>query len=179
MIFREHKLQQAVKVFCARCVAVPHEFASHDRAAPRSDSDHIWQARRGIRRGWPDTELLLPGGRTFRVELKRPGVRIDEESQQAEMLTRLNELGHQAAWANSVTMYGRECERFGVPLRGNWPTIAQLYDEQVLAAIRKAEGKAPKPKKDAPALVKLRTVRRKRPTQSEVRRGGMTVRHLP
>src|SRR5690349_17674822 len=99
MIHREHILQRGVVSFCKRCIAVPHEFAAHDRAAPKSTQDHVWQARRGIRAGWPDTELLLMGGMTFRVELKAPKVKFDEESRQGDMLIRLNDLGHKASWA--------------------------------------------------------------------------------
>lgn len=156
MVLREHKLQEAVRVFCRRCVAVPHEFASHDRAAPKTPNDHIFQSRRGIRRGWPDTELLLEGGRTFRVELKAPGIRLPEDSQQSELLMRLNDLGHRSAWANSVTMYGQQCERFGVPLYGNWRTVAQIADEHVLAKIRKASTKTT----TAPTTLKLRAIRK-------------------
>ena len=139
MIHREFELQKAIKVFVKRCVAVPHEFASHDRAAPRSPLDHVFQAERGVRRSWPDTELLLDGGKTFRCELKRPGRKLDDETQQSELLTRLVSIGHPASWANSVSMYGTQCERFGVPLHGNWRTVAQLADEHVLAQIRKQE----------------------------------------
>ena len=166
-------------VFCSKCIAVPHAFASHDRAARTSAHSHIFQARRGIRRGWPDTELLLPGGRTFRVELKRPGVRVEEESQQADVLVKLNDLGHQSTWANSVTMYGEECERFGVPLWGNWRTVAQLGDEYVAAKIRKAEGKTKQQDNAPKQTVKFRTIRKGVATPSEVRRGGMKLKHLP
>jgi hypothetical protein len=116
------------------------------------------------------------GGRTFRVELKAPRVKLDEESRQSDVLIRLNELGHQASWANSVTMYGAECERFGVPLTGNWRTVAQLIDEHVLAEIRKEQEKAKGP--SAPKVVKLRTIRRGRPTVAQIRKAE-AARHLP
>ena len=178
MVHKEHILQRGVVIFCKRCVAVPHEFAAHDRAAPKSEHDHIWQAARGIRTGWPDTELLLAGGRTFRVELKAPKVSLDEDGRQADVLIRLNELGHAASWANSVMMYGRECERFGVPLHGNWKTVAQLIDEHVLAEIRKEQAKAKQPKAAAASIVNLRTVRRGRPTPAQIKKAE-AARHLP
>ena len=174
MVHREHILQRGVVVFCKRCVAVPHEFAAHDRAAPKSEHDHIWQAARGIRTGWPDTELLLAGGKTFRVELKAPKITLDEDGRQADVLIRLNDLGHQASWANSVTMYGAECERFGVPLRGNWRTVAQLIDEHVAAEIRKEQAKPAR----EPAVVKLRTIRRGRATVAQIKKAE-AARHLP
>jgi hypothetical protein len=177
MIHREHALQRGVVVFCRRCIAVPHEFAAHDRAPPRSEHDFEWQVRRGIRAGWPDTELVLPDGKTFRVELKAPKVRFDDESRQADVLHRLNELGHQSTWANSVAMYGQQCERFGVPLHANWRTVAQLIDEHVAAEIRAETVKKAKPKVDA-AVVKFRTIRRGRPTVAQIRTAD-AGRHLP
>lgn len=176
MTHPEHALQRAIKVFTRRCVMVPHEFVSHDRAAPRSEFDHVWQSRRGIRRSWPDSELVLEGGRTFRCELKRPGVSLGEDSHQSELLTRLNDLGHLSAWANSVTMYGEQCERFNISLRGNWRTVAQIADEHVLAEIRKEKAK---PKKAASPILKLRAVRVGRPTIAQIRNGGMNVEKLP
>lgn len=139
MIQREHILQSKLPSVCAKVVACEHMFVSYDRTQPRSEFDHIYQARRGIRRSIPDTDLLLDGGKSFRCEIKRPGVRLEEGSAQEEMLIKLNLLGHKASWANSITMYCEEAERHGVPLRGNWRTVAQIADQQVLAEIRRQE----------------------------------------
>lgn len=177
LIHREHVLQRAIKRFVLRCVIGEFEFVAHDRAAQRSDHDHIWQAARGLRRGWPDTEILLADGRTFRCELKAPGRRLDDEEYQAELITRLNLLGHPTTWANSAAMYGAEGERFGVPLRPNWRTVAQLLDEQVLAEIRTEQTKTKKVVGE-PTIVKLRTVRRGRATVAQIRKAE-AARHLP
>jgi hypothetical protein len=174
MIHREHPLQRGWLSFCKRCIAVPFEPASHDRAAARSANDHIWQTQRGIRRAWPDTELALNGGRTFRCEFKAPGVKLDRDGDQGKLLRRLNELGHTATWANSIVMYGEECERFGVPLRANWRTVAKVIDEHVLADIRQQEVAAEVAKdtaaSTAASTVKFRTVRRGKLTTAQIRR---------
>jgi hypothetical protein len=179
MIHREFELQKAVKIFVKRCVSVPHEFASHDSAAKRSDFARIEDAGRGVRRGWPDTELLLDGGRTFRCELKRPGRVLDEDAQQTELLTRLVSIGHPSSWANSVTMYGTQCERFGVPLYGNWRTVAQLADEHVLAQIRKQELKK-KPVNPDAQMVKPRPKPTSKRTPKQIAQfEAMRIRTLP
>jgi hypothetical protein len=142
MVHREHILQQWVRYFNAHAVAVPHEAAAHDRGSARAEYEHVREAARGLRPAWPDNEVALEGGRTFRCELKAPGVRLADDGQQARMLTRLNLLGHPSTWANSVLRYGEECERFGVPLKSNWRVVAQYCDQQVLAKIATEEAKA-------------------------------------
>jgi hypothetical protein len=167
MIFREHALQRQIVRFVAKAVAVPHLFACHDRGAARSDRDHLHEAERGIRAGWPDTELCLPGGKTFRCELKSNGKSIEIGSSQDHLRIRLNQLAHPAAEADSVAAYGEQCLRFGVPLRDNWRVLAQLHDEYAAADIRKqkaaeAEKKAAAAATTDPPLVKPRPkVRRK------------------
>jgi len=178
MIHREHPVHRAWLTFCKRCVAVPFEPAAHDRAAPRSAHDHEWQAKRGLRGDWLDTELALDGGRTFRCELKAFGVKLEVGGKQERLIIRLNELGHPSTWANSIAMYGQQCERFGVPLRANWRTVAQLADEHALAEIRAEEVSKAKPKADAPKVVKFRTIRRGRPTEAQIRKAE-AARHLP
>ena len=142
MIYWEWPLQRALKWFVARAIAVPHVFACHDRGAPRSEHEHIVEAARGIRRGWPDTELVLPKGRTFRCELKRYGRRIEIGSAQDHIRLALNQLNHPTSEADSVRGYAEECCRFDVPLKPNWPTLAQLADEMVAADIREQQAKA-------------------------------------
>lgn len=55
-----------------------------------------------VRRGEPDRIVLLPGGRTFFVELKRPGESLRPEQERA--LQRKRNLGFEAYWANTKTM---------------------------------------------------------------------------
>jgi hypothetical protein len=140
-VHREWSLQSCIKWFVARAIAVEHEFACHDRGAARSALEHLHEASRGIRSGWPDTELCLNGGRTFRCELKAPGNKVQEGSQQEHILGRLAAIGHPATWVDSVMAYGEACERHSVPLRANWRTVAQVGDELYAAAVRRQEAK--------------------------------------
>src|ERR1700679_3062052 len=48
--------------------------------------------------GWPDRLWLLPGGRTFWMELKAPGERVEPGSLQAYRADFLRGLGHDGAW---------------------------------------------------------------------------------
>lgn len=139
---KEWCVQRGVVRFVKRCVAVQHEFASHDRGRARSAQEHIYEAARGLRPAWPDTELVLEGGKTFRCELKAPGVKIAANGDQMKMLQRLHALGHPVAWANSVTMYAQKAAWRGVPLSPNWMTVAAHEDELVAADIRAQEVKA-------------------------------------
>jgi hypothetical protein len=150
VIRAEFILQRKIFEMVARCVVVGHEFASHDRGFARSEHEHRWEAARGIRSNWPDTELALAGGRTFRCELKRPGVRLKPDSEQARLIDRLTALEHPAAWANSVVGYFEQCARFGVPLCHNWRTLARLADEQVAAEIIAQRAKASRKPAAAP-----------------------------
>jgi hypothetical protein len=143
-IQREWAVQRGVKFFVKRCVAVEHEFAAHDRGFARSEYEHIGEAARGIRRAWMDTELALKGGRTFRCELKAPGVRIDKNGDQWKLIHRMNDIGHPTWWANSVRGYALAALDYGVPILGNWETVAQHADELVAADIREQEAKAEK-----------------------------------
>lgn len=146
-IQREWAVARGVKFFCKRCIAVQHEFAAHDRGRSRSALEHIGEANRGLRAGWPDIELVLAGGRTFRCELKAPGVRLEEGGRQQALLKRLNDLGHPAAWANSVRGYAEACLEHAVPLTENWATVAALADELVAGDIRRQETRRPSTKR--------------------------------
>ena len=138
----EWAVQRGIMRFCKRAIACEFEFASHDRGRARSEMEHIFEAARGIRRDWPDVELALAGGRTFRCELKAPGVGIDISSGQFRMIHRLSRLGHPTIWANSVRMFGSVANTLGIPLLPNWGVIAAHEDELVAADIRKQAAKA-------------------------------------
>lgn len=171
MIHREHALQRGVMWFVQRAIAVEHVFACHDRAKPTSEHSHAFEAARGLRSGWPDTELALDGGRTFRCELKKRGGRLIVGSEQHLVIRRLADIGHPTAWADSVMAYGQACERWSVPLRANWRHVATLADEMVAADIRTQEAK--QAAKDAQAEQQpMPRVRRKRtrPTAAQIAR---------
>lgn len=140
----EWALQRGVKRFVKRAVAVEHEFACHDRGAKRSAVEHIYEAERGIRRDWPDTELAYVGGHTFRCELKRADVVFDWTSGQGRLLQKLQRIGHGSAAATTVTEYGVAAELAGVPLVPQWRMIARHEEELVTGDIRNQRVKAEK-----------------------------------
>jgi hypothetical protein len=180
MIRREHPLQVQVKLFVKKCVDCEHEFASHDRAAPQSQMQHKWEFDRGVRKGWPDTELVLPEGRTFRCELKESRVKRLTDDNQIRLLARFKELGHVSTWANSVLMYGEICQYYGIPLKSNWRTVAEVADAYVAADIRTQEAKEAKKKAaaaDDTTFKPKRKIQRK-PSRSQIARVFGAMRPL-
>ena len=160
-------LQRGVLRFCKRAIDGPYEAACHDRGRARSAMEHIGEAARGLRHGWPDLEIVLPKGRTFRCELKAPGVSIDDKGEQFRLLKRLSELGHPATWANSVYGFAINALSLGVPLQGNWQYVAQHEDELVAADVRKQIARAEAKRSAAPAPYKQPS---RAPTPSRTRR---------
>jgi len=144
-IHPESALAKGVARAVKRAVACDHEFAAHDRSGEFTPGAHIWEAQRGRRRHWPDTELVCAGNLTFNCELKPPGwkppnphtVAFQAWDGQLRMIGRLIALGRRAAWANSVLTYLEQAELAGVPLNPNWRTVAQHEDELVAADIRR------------------------------------------
>lgn len=171
----EWALQRGVLRFCKRAIDGPYEAACHDRGRARSALEHIGEAARGLRHGWPDLEIALPKGRTFRCELKAPGVSIDEKGEQYRILQSLTGLGHPATWANSVYTFATMALSLGVPLQRNWQYVAQHEDELVAADIRKQEVRAEAKRSAAPALYKQPS---RAPTPSRLRQWAKTQKAL-
>lgn len=181
MIHREWILQEQVLWFVERAIAVPCLFMCHDSAGKKTDEGRFYEAKRGIRPGWPDTELCLNGGRTFRCELKARGARVMDGSAQDFIRGKLNALGHRCTEANTVLGYGEACDRFSVPLKGNWRTIAQLADERVAANIREKELKeAEKKAAAAPPseIIVLPKKRPGRPSTAQIKRVFAAIKPL-
>lgn len=111
----ESALQTQIKKFVRDCVSCPHIFAAHDRSKDHSGVQHMWEAMRGLKKHWPDTELLLPAGITFRCELKAAGKQIEADGGQAKLGAEIAALGHPWAWANSVQSYLAAARAAGVP----------------------------------------------------------------
>lgn len=109
----EWSLQTKIVGLVREFVACEHEFAAHDRGFDASGKQHLFEAERGIRRSWLDTELVCAGGLTFRCELKWG--RNTPDDGQARLISRLNALGHPAAWANSIAGYVAAARVAGVP----------------------------------------------------------------
>ena len=174
-IQREFALQRGVLRFCKRAIDGPYEAACHDRGRARSAMEHIGEAARGLRHGWPDLEIVLPKGRTFRCELKAPGVSIDDKGEQFRLLKRLSELGHPATWANSVYGFAVSALSLGVPLQSNWQYVAQHEDELVAADVRRQQAKADKKRSATPTPYKQPS---RAPTPSRTRRWAKIQRAI-
>lgn len=167
----ESAVQRGVVRFCRRAVACAFEFAAHDRSQEHGDKSHIYEAQRGYRRDWPDVELVLEWAGGFRCELKAPGKKPDPNGGQLRMIARLNALGHPAAWANSVMMFGTEADAHGVPLLPNWRVTAAHEDELVAADIRKQEAKADAKRNGTHKVGKSRARIRGNPSRKALRFG--------
>ena len=174
-IQREFALQRGVMRFCKCAIDGPYEFASHDRGRARSEMEHIAENNRGLRSSWPDVELVLPKGRTFRCELKAPGVSIDGKGEQFRLLKRLSELGHPATWANSVYGFAVNALSLGVPLQSNWQYVAQHEDELVAADVRKQIARAEAKRSATPTPYKQPS---RAPTPSRTRRWAKIQRAI-
>lgn len=164
----ESALQTQIKKFVRDCVACPHIFAAHDRSKDHSGVQHLFEKMRGVVTGWPDTELLIPSGITFRCELKAPGKQIEADGTQAKLGAEIAALGHPWAWANSVQSYLAAARAAGVPFRPSADLRALDLDLVLAGRDPKAPGpksyvaKKPRaPKPTAAAVRRLNAVRRR------------------
>lgn len=173
----EFALQRGIMRFCKRAIACEFEFASHDRGRARSQTEHIYEAARGIRRSWPDVEVALAGGRTFRCELKALGAGIDVRGDQFRMIHRLRALGHPTWWANSVDMFASLASSLRMPLKANWRVVAAHEDQLVAADIRGQEVKAAAKRSGTHTPSKSRP--RSRMTARDRKAAGIYARNLP
>lgn len=158
----EHALQTQIKKLVREFVALDHEFAAHDRSENRSGTQHMWEKARGARKGWPDIEIVLAGGGTFRCELKAKGRKPDLD--QLNVIARLNALGHPTAWADSAATFVQEAARLGVPMRAGVERRALVIDAFLAEAEQtRAIGKRPsKPRREPAKQAGLRAVERAR-----------------
>jgi hypothetical protein len=151
----EWALQVQIKKFVREYVACQHEFVAHDRSQNVSGKQHMFEAARGIRKGWPDTELLWEGGRSFRCEMKWAPNKVRPDDDQGRLILRLNALGHPTRWVTSVHQYWSEAAAIGVPFHLGAEKRASYFDEMLLARhiARKRVGpskpRAPTPTKRA------------------------------
>lgn len=143
----EHSLQSRLKVLCREYVATPHMFAAHDRSENVGGMQHYWEKMRGAIRGWPDIQLPLLGGLTFRCELKAAGKIVADNSDQARIIRDLNNLGHPTAWANSAIMFVRVAKQAGVPFRVGVERRAQAIDDMLAEEARQRTLATPKKKR--------------------------------
>jgi len=131
----EWTLQTKILGFVREFVACEHEFCAHDRSFDATGKQHLFEAERGIRRGWMDTELAIEGGITFRCELKWGANKPDAE--QDRLIARMNVLGHPTQWTNSVAGYYALSAMAGVRWRAGALARASYLDEWLRATFAK------------------------------------------
>lgn len=146
-VYRETWRQEKAVVFARGAIVGPHKFLAHDRAKASSPNAHGWQARRGVRKGTPDTQLILPGGKHCWFEFKAPGQRVKPGDDQDLMLQDLRLLGDAADWGVTILELLHFWTANGVPLAANAAYQAMHLDGLVDSRIAKAEGRASATKK--------------------------------
>ena len=157
----EWTLQTKLVGFVREFVACEHEFAAHDRSFDATGKQHLFEAERGVRKDWLDTELVLERRQlvpatTFRCELKW-GANKPSDGQDA-LIRRLNALGHPAAWANSIDGWMEAAAKAGAPFRPGALARARYLDEWLRATFEKPRtaakaGRARTPRPSSRALV--------------------------
>jgi hypothetical protein len=139
-------------------VACAHCFLAFDRSK-NTNKRHLWEAKRGVRRGTADTVLLIRDRPAIWCELKaRDNTPTDA---QEDVGKDIQEAGHIWFWANSVQSYCAGLQRYGVWLRSNAMTWAEHYDRLLQAAEIRREQAKPK----APRVPRKRSAR---PTEAQI-----------
>jgi len=144
-IAREGILQRHVKLFVRDAVTAPHEFFAFDRAKAAGRFSHMREAGRGVRKGTPDTLLLVLGYPPVWVELKAPGGKPD--AAQLAVGEALRAVGCRWEWCTTVLSYCAILAEMGVPMARNATVQAMQHDGAVASLIAQAElkrGDAPK-----------------------------------
>ena len=143
---RETWRQEKAVVFARDAIAGPHQFIAHDRAKASGGMSHLWQWKRGVRKGTPDTQLILPDGRSIWFEFKATGEKVKDDDDQGRMLAALRAMGHAASWGVTIEDMRAFYEAMGVPLVPNAAYRAMVLDGLVDSRIATAESRAPKKK---------------------------------
>lgn len=144
---RETYRQEKAVVFARDAIACRHKFMAHDRAQ-NSGKEHLWQAKRGVLKGTPDTQLII-NGRHLWFEFKSKGNKPDYD--QFRMLSDLEALGDAASWGITIMDLCQFYEDEGVPLVANARYRALVLDGLVDSRIAKEEAKAGAPAKPSRA----------------------------
>jgi hypothetical protein len=149
VIQREHTLQAFAVKFFRAAIPFAHEFLSFDRSKPPGRSREAQlgamarQKARGVKRGTPDSLLIVSGLPPFWIEWKDKGKRPDAE--QIAMGQRLRILGCRWEWFDNLPDAWRWLADEGVIFAPNANVLALQYQGMVDAAIaRKAPRAAPK-----------------------------------
>lgn len=176
---RETWRQEKAVVFARDAIIGPHRFLAHDRSQAKSPKEHLWQAKRGVRKGTPDTQLIVPlrdseFAHHIWFEFKSEGNKPDDD--QIRLLRSLEELGDDASWGVTIDDMRRFWVRCGVPLVANAEYRAMVLDGLVDSRIAKAEGVTPIAKRKRAASPKSTGPRFKVPVRIERRAAGKGVR---
>lgn len=134
---RETWRQEKAVVFARYAIVGPHKFVAHDRSRPKSEKEHLWQWKRGVKKAIPDTELIWPMEHHAWFEFKAPGQKPDDD--QICMLEELRALGDAASWGVMIEDLLNFWMAAGVPLVANAHYMAMKYDGLVDSRIAKAE----------------------------------------
>lgn len=164
MIQREHTFQVRLRKWVREAVATDHEFMAFDRSQASGQFTHDRERSRGLRKGTPDTLLLVKGFAPIFCELKAKGEVVKPGSAQDEMGLALMAVGCWWSWCDRVQTYCAWLQTIGVPLRANAEFLALHADGSTDTLIAKAEAKAGK----APKSYKPRAAK---PTAARLRRG--------
>lgn len=142
-ISREHCIQKHAKLFVREAIAEDYEFLAFDRSAPYGQWSHMRQRSRGLQPGTSDTLLKRRyPHRSIWCEFKAPGNKPDDN--QKRFGKRMQELGDEWFWADSVTAYWTGLAGKGVQFRPNAPFLAAHHDASVQGEIEAEELKAGK-----------------------------------
>jgi hypothetical protein len=120
--FPEHVLQVQCRAFVREAVDAPCSFQCFDRSANASGTQHMWEANRGIRKGQPDTLLVIYGHPIY-CELKVSPNKPTRH--QEDMGLEIQRAGGMWFWANSVIGYMDGLLHYGVHMRPNARLIAE------------------------------------------------------
>lgn len=170
-IEREHILQRHLRTWVRDALDVPHLFLAFDRSAPFAQFSHARQAARGVRRGTPDTLLIVAGFPGIWCELKAPGERPNDD--QVALGEELMSLGQHWFWADEVHAYWLALKDIGVPMRTNAEYQAEIHDGTIASVITKAEMAADKPRK------RNRKPFQAKPTAARIRRTEAVRGRIP
>lgn len=152
---RETWRQEKAVVFARDAIIGPHKFLAHDRSQAKSPKEHLWQAKRGVRKGTPDTQLIAEAPDKYRgpfalhawFEFKAMGEKPDDD--QLRMLDDLRALGDEASWGVTIDDLRKFWLSCGVRLAANAEYRAMVLDGLVDSRIAKAEGLMPATRKRA------------------------------
>jgi hypothetical protein len=165
---KEHPTQVKVKQWVRECIPAPKTFLAFDRTKKHSARQHINEAARGLRKGTPDTCLMVKPLPAMWVELKRKGEKPDED--QKNVGADIVASGHLWGWVDTVVGYARLIQSWGVPVSAYALLRAEHHDlvlagEAITASInrppkkRTSRPRAPKPSAAAVARGHRMTVR--------------------